>query len=71
MKKRRLNKRGKKLVSFIVILISVLIYVLMAKLGAKAIESIIYQVGLFCGWFWLLMGQFGVLYIIWECEVEF
>lgn len=71
MKKRRLNKRGKKLVSLIIILISAIIYVLMAKLGAKAVDGIIYQVALISGWFWLLLGQFGAFYIVWECEVEF
>ena len=71
MKRKRLNKRGKKLVSLIIVLISAVIYILMAKLGAKAVDGIIYQVALISGWFWLLLGQFGVFYIVWECEVEF
>ena len=45
---------------------SIIIYVLMAKFGAKAQTSIIALVGVVSSWIWLILGQFGVYYFIWE-----
>lgn len=70
MKRRKLNKRGKILITSLTIMLSVVIYVLMAILGEKAQNSIFHQVGLFCGWIWLLFGQIGVYIMIWESEVK-
>lgn len=70
MKKRRLNKRGKILVTSLTIMLSVVIYVLMAILGGKAQNNIFYLAGLLCGWIWLLFGQIGVYFMIWESEVQ-
>ena len=66
MKKRRLNKRGKIVLTILIILISAVIYVLMAKFGVKSQESTIALVGIVCAWIWLILGQFGVYYFIWE-----
>lgn len=71
MKKRRLNKRGKIVLTILIILISAVIYVLMAKFGVKAQESTIALVGIVCAWIWLILGQFGVYYFIWDSEVRF
>lgn len=64
--KRRLNKRGKIAVTILTILASVIIYVLMGQLGAKATGGIIYQLGLVCGWSWLILGQITVYFMVWE-----
>ena len=66
MKKRRLKKWVKILLTILTILASAVIYVLMAILGAKGQNSIFYQVIFFCGYTWLILGQFGVYYAIWE-----
>lgn len=71
MKRRRLNKKGKTLLSLINFIISAVIYVLMAKFGAKGTEGIIYQLALILGWIWLFFGQFSIYYFIWNCEVQF
>lgn len=70
MKRRKLNKRGKILLTSLTIMLSVVIYVLMAILGAKGQDSIFYQVIFFCGYTWLVLGQFGVYFMIWGNEVS-
>lgn len=70
MKRRKLNKRGKKLLTSLTIMLSVVIYVLMAILGAKGQDSIFYQVAFFVGYGWLFLGQIAVLFMIWGNEVN-
>lgn len=65
MKKRRLNKRGKIALTILTILASIVIYVLMAILGEKGQSNIFYQVILFCGWCWLLLGQIMAYMMVW------
>ena len=66
MKNRRLKRWVKYLLTIMVFTFSIIIYVLMAKFGVKAQESIIALVGIVCAWIWLILGQFGVYYFIWE-----
>lgn len=66
MKKRKLNKRGKILVTILTIIFSVIIYGLVAQFGELASKGIIYQILLISGWGWLLLGQMGVYMTIWE-----
>lgn len=68
--KRRLNKRGKVLVTSLTVMLSVVIYVLVAFLGAKGQGSIFSQVGLVCGWLWLFVGQTTVYCMVWEREMN-
>lgn len=68
--KRRLNKKGKILVASLTIMLSVVIYVLMAILGEKGQDSIFNQVILFCGWIWLFIGQIMVYVMVWGKEVD-
>lgn len=70
MKKRRLNKRGKILATSLTFTLSVVIYVLMAILGAKGQDNIFYQVTFFAGYGWLFLGQIAVLFMIWGNEVS-
>lgn len=70
MKKRRLNKKGKIAITILTILISIIIYVLMAVLGEKGQDNTFYQFILFCGWIWLFIGQIIVYVMIWGKEVE-
>jgi hypothetical protein len=64
--KKRLNKKGKVLVTSLTFMLSVVIYVLMAILGAKGQTNIFYQVVLVCGWIWMLFGQISVYMMVWE-----
>lgn len=64
--KRRLNFKGRVLVTSLTIMLSVVIYVLIAYFGQFASNSIFIQLGLFCGWIWVLFGQFGAYMLIWE-----
>lgn len=64
--KRKLNLKGKVLVTSLTIMLSVVIYVLVAFTGAFGSGSIIAQLGLIFAWIWLLFGQFGVYALIWE-----
>ena len=66
MKKRKLRKWVKILLTIMILIFSIIIYILMAKFGAKVQESIISLVGIVCAWIWLILGQFGVYYFIWE-----
>lgn len=66
MKKTRLRKWVKVVLSIMTIIASTLIYVLMAKFGAKVQSNIFYLGTAICGWIWLLFGQFSIYYFIWE-----
>lgn len=63
--KRRLNKKGKVLITSLTIMLSVVIYVFMGFLGELMSNNGFIQFGLVCGWFWLLFGQFGAYMMIW------
>lgn len=65
MKKRRLNKKGKIMVTILTFLISTIIYVLMAILGAFVKTSIIILLIVICGYIWLFFGQIMAYYIVW------
>lgn len=64
--KRRLNLKGKVLVTSLTIMLSVVIYVLMGFLGELMSNNGFIQLAMVCGWIWLLFGQFGVYMMIWE-----
>jgi len=63
---KKLNLKGKVVFTSLTIMLSVVIYVLMANLGELASESGIYQLIFICGWSWLLIGQIGAYMLIWE-----
>lgn len=65
MKKRRLNKKGKIMVTILTFLISTIIYALMAILGAFVKTSIIILLIVICGYIWLFFGQIMAYYIVW------
>lgn len=65
MKKRRLNKKGKIMVTILTFLISTIIYVLMAILGTFVKISIIILLIVICGYIWLFFGQIIAYYIVW------
>lgn len=66
MKKRRLKKWVKILLTIIIMIISARIYVFTAEFGGKVEESIFYLSTIITSWIWLFFGQFGVYYFIWE-----
>lgn len=64
--KRRLNKRGKFLITILTLLLSAVIYNFMGYLGGLGVNNIFYQMTLLLGWGWLFLGQFGAIIFIWE-----
>lgn len=68
--KRRLNKKGKLVITLLSLLVNLVIYVLMAKFGEFAQYSIFIQFVFIMGWIWLLVGQFWLYFIIWEDSVK-
>lgn len=66
MKRRRLKKWVKVLITFIIAIIGLFIYVKTGILGELAQDSNIYLVICITAWAWLLFGQFSLLYFIWE-----
>lgn len=66
MKKRRLKKWVKVLLTIITIIISARIYIFTAEFGGKTEESIFYLATIITSWIWLLFAQFGAYYFIWE-----
>lgn len=66
MKRRRIRKWVKILLTSITIISSVIIYILTAEFGAKAQTSILYTIATLSAWIWLFLGQFTVYYFIWE-----
>lgn len=65
MKKRRLNKKGKIMVTILTFLISIIIYILMAILGTFVKNSIIVLLAVVCGYIWLFFGQIMAYYVVW------
>lgn len=66
MKRRRIRKWVKILLTSITIISSALVYVLTVDFGAKAQTSIFYTITTLSAWIWLFLGQFAVYYFIWE-----
>lgn len=64
--KRRLNLKGKVLVTSLTFMLSVVIYVLVAFTGVFSQIGVIGQLGLILAWIWLTIGQFGAYALIWE-----
>lgn len=68
MKKYRLTKISRVIITLMVILLSLFIHHLMADFGAKLQSNINYLPIVVLGWIWLLLGQFGVFYKVWEVK---
>lgn len=66
MKKRRIRKWVKILLTIITIISSVMIYILTAKFSTKATDGILYTTPIVLAWIWLFFGQFTAYYFIWE-----
>lgn len=66
MKRLKLRKWVKQVITIILLAIAVIIYQLLGIKGVNAGKNIISDVMLCLGWFWLIIGQIAVLYILWE-----
>lgn len=66
MKKLRLKKWVKVVLTILVILVSFKIYAEMGQIQTKAVSSINYQVIAVLGWIWLIIGQIMVYMKLWE-----
>lgn len=68
MKKYRLTKVSRIIITLMVILLSIFIHHLMGDFGVKLQSNINYLPLVVLGWIWLLLGQFGVFYKVWEVK---
>lgn len=66
MKKYRLTKVSRVIITLMVVLLSTFIHHLMGDFGAKLQSNINYLPLVVLGWIWLFCGQFGVFYALWE-----
>ena len=66
MKKLRLKKWVKVVLTIITILVSIKIYTEIGQIQTNMLSSINYQVTLVLAWIWLLMGQIMVYMKLWE-----
>lgn len=64
--KRRLNKKGKVLVTALIIILTVVIYNLVAVTDTFSSGSIIAQAGLLLSSMWLYFGWFGAIALTWS-----
>ena len=64
--KKRLKRKAKIIIFITVCLVSVITYFIMAFLGAFKDQTIVGSIFVLFGWYWLLMGQIMMLYVIWR-----
>ena len=66
MKKRKLKKWVRVVLTIATLIIGVVIYNLTNSIGYMAQTSNFYTTLCVLAWFWLLIGQIAVLELIWE-----
>ena len=67
MKKRyKLKKGAKVVITLITVSVGIVLYHILANKGAYASESTLGSIFICLGWFWLIVGEFGIIYSIWE-----
>lgn len=66
MKKLRLKRWVKVVITLLIILVSVKIYTEMGHISTKDVSSIKYQVTMISGWTWLVLGQSACIMTLWE-----
>ena len=66
MKKLKLKKWVKVVISLIIIEIGILIYSQTGKLGELAQNNAFYLLLCIMSWIWLIFGSAGSMYCIWE-----
>lgn len=68
MKKRiKMTKWGKVVFTLILMLVEVVVYHILGILGSYVNMTISVNWLLLFGWFWILVGQPLIIYMIWEC----
>lgn len=66
MKKYKLKRWVKVVITLMLIVSGILIYRYLGFLGAIEDKTTLGKVFLFVGWFWLLFGQIMMLSLMWE-----
>ena len=66
MRKRRLKKKAKIIISIGILAISILTYFILGFLGAYKDVYIAGSIIILFGWYWLLAGQIMALYALWR-----
>ena len=66
MKRRKLRKWVKVVITLLVLLFSIYVYERMAILGIDADKNMKHQMLCVIGWVWLFLGQFATIWLLWE-----
>lgn len=66
MKRYKLRKWVKVVITLILISVGIIIYAYLSRNGAYTNENTLGRVFVLLGWFWLLVGQIMVVYTMWE-----
>lgn len=66
MKKLRLKMWVKVVLTIVMLVGSVIIYNHTGKIGNLAVKNNLYATLIIAEWFWLIIGQSVILYIMWE-----
>ena len=66
MKKLRLKRWVKVVITFLIILVSIKIYIEMGHTAPKDVSSIKYQLPIVLAWIWLILGQTTCIMMLWE-----
>ena len=66
MKKRKLKRKGKILLTIGVFIVSILVYLFLGFLGAYKDVKVVGSIFVFFGWIWLCMGHLVALYGLWR-----
>lgn len=66
MKRYKLKSGVKVVITLILILVGFIIYHYLGIKGAYIGENRLTNIFIYLGWFWLIVGQIIVLYVMWE-----
>lgn len=71
MKKKKLKivgvKKGTKVgITLILAIVGIVIYHFLSAYGSYAVENNLGSIFICLGWFWLIVGEFGIIYTMWE-----
>jgi hypothetical protein len=65
-KKYKLKKWVKVVITLILVSVGIVLYHILGIYGAYASKSTLGSIFICLGWFWLLVGQIGIIYTMWE-----
>ena len=65
-RKITLKTGGKVVITLMIVMLDFIIYSFLYANGSYMGQNIITSIFIYLGWIWMCMGQFCVLYAVWE-----